>query len=67
MIYEMIAGERAINGRNTFEALLQIDQLDAESLTEPLPDSFRRIIIQSLVHEPRQRTLTMADVAAILT
>ena len=67
MLYEMITGERAINGRNILEALRQIDQLDAERLAERIPDPFRQIIVQSLAHDPRQRMLRMADVAAILT
>jgi len=67
MTYEMITGKRAINGTSIFEALRQIDQLDPESLTQGMPDPLRRILVQSLGHDPRQRTLAMADIAAILT
>jgi serine/threonine protein kinase len=67
LLYEMITGERAINGRNVLEALRQIDELDAESLASRSPEPFRRILVQSLVHDPSQRTLTMADIAGILT
>jgi alkyl hydroperoxide reductase subunit AhpC len=67
MIYEMITGKRAIDGRNVFEALRQIDQLDAESLAKHIPDPFRRILLQSLIHDSRQRTLTMSDIVATLT
>ena len=66
MVYEMITGERAISGRNIFEVLRQIDQLDAQRLAAPLPEPFRQILVQSLAHDPRQRRLTMADIAASL-
>ncbi len=66
MIYEMITGKRAISGRNIFEALHQIDELDAERLAAPIPEPFRKILVQSLVHDPRQRTMMMVDIAATL-
>ncbi len=59
-------GPRAISGRNIFEVLRQIDQLDAQRLAAPLPARFRQILVQSLVHDPRERTLTMADIATTL-
>ena len=64
MVYEMVTGQRAISGRNIFEVLRQIDQLDAQRLAAPLPEPFRQIVFQSLAHDPRQRSLTMADIAA---
>jgi hypothetical protein len=66
MVYEMLAGQRAIRGQNIFDVLRQIDQLDAQRLAAPLPEPFRQILVQSLAHDPRQRTLTMADIAATL-
>jgi hypothetical protein len=66
MVYEMLTGQRAVSGRNIFEVLRQIDELDAQRLTAPLPEPFRHVLVQSLVHDPRQRTLTMADIAAAL-
>jgi eukaryotic-like serine/threonine-protein kinase len=66
MTYEMITGKRAINGTNIFEALRQIDQLDPENLTQGIPDPLRHILVQSLGHDPHQRTLAMADIAAVL-
>jgi alkyl hydroperoxide reductase subunit AhpC len=66
MVYEMLTGQRAVSGRNIFEVLRQIDELDAQRLTAPLPEPFRHVLVQSLVHDPRLRTLTMADIAAAL-
>jgi alkyl hydroperoxide reductase subunit AhpC/tRNA A-37 threonylcarbamoyl transferase component Bud32 len=66
MVYEMVTGQRAIHGRNIFEVLRQIDQLDGQRLAASLPDPFRRIISHSLTHDARQRILTMADIAATL-
>jgi alkyl hydroperoxide reductase subunit AhpC len=66
IIYEMLTGQRAISGRNILEVLHQIDKLDAQRLAASLPEPFRRIVIQSLAHDPRQRKLTMTDIAAML-
>jgi serine/threonine protein kinase len=66
MLYEMVTGERAIRGRNIFEVLRQIDQLDPQRLAAPMPEPLRQIMVEALVANPRQRTLTMADIAAML-
>jgi eukaryotic-like serine/threonine-protein kinase len=66
MVYEMLSGQRAISGRNIFEVLRQIDQLDSQRLAAPMPEPFRQIVVQSLAHDPLERTLTMADIAATL-
>jgi len=66
MVYEMITLPAGHQRANIFEVPRQIDQLDAQRLSAPLPEPFRQILVQSLAHDPRQRTLTMADIAAML-
>jgi alkyl hydroperoxide reductase subunit AhpC len=66
MIYEMLTGQRGISGRNIFDVLRQIDQLDARRLAASLPKPFEQIVSLSLANDPLQRSLSMADIAATL-
>jgi hypothetical protein len=63
---ERHGNQRAIRRQTIFDVLRQIDQLDAQRLAAPLPEPFRQIVSQSLAHDPRQRSPTMADIAATL-
>jgi hypothetical protein len=65
IVYEMLTGQRAISGQKIFD-VLRHDQLDAQRLAAPLLEPFRQILVQSLAHDPHQRSLTMADIAASL-
>ena len=66
IIYEMLSGERAIRGDNLLSVLRQIDTLDAARYAEGMPEPFATILRRALVTDPKQRDITMADIAELL-
>lgn len=66
MTYEMVTGQKAINGGNLLNVLRQIDTLDAARYAEGQPEPFATILGRSLVTDPKRRDISMAEIAELL-
>jgi alkyl hydroperoxide reductase subunit AhpC len=66
VIYEMLAGRKAVDGANLLDVLRQIDSLDAERCASALPEPFATIVRRALTGDPHQRDITMSDIADLL-
>jgi hypothetical protein len=59
----MLSGRQAIQAENIFDALRQIDEVDADRFAAEAPEPFREIIAAALVREPHDRLITMEQIA----
>jgi alkyl hydroperoxide reductase subunit AhpC len=66
MSYEMVTGQKAISGGNLLSVLRQIDTLDAARYADGQPEPFATILRRSLVTDPKQRDISMAEIAELL-
>ncbi len=66
VLYEMLTGERAIRADNLLDVLRQIDAIDGAKYADGMPEPFDTILRRSLVSDPRQRDITMSDIADLL-
>jgi hypothetical protein len=66
MSYEMLTGQKAINGGNLLNVLRQIDTLDAARYAEGQPEPFATILGRALVTDPKRRDISMAEIAELL-
>jgi alkyl hydroperoxide reductase subunit AhpC len=67
ILFEMLSGRRAIQAENIFDALRQIDEIDAERFAAESPEPFREIIAAALVRDPHERQITMDQIAERLS
>jgi alkyl hydroperoxide reductase subunit AhpC len=66
ILYEMIAGHKAVTAANLLEALSFIEHLDPAPLAQRMPAPFGRILRAALINDPAKRTLTMEEIAQFL-
>jgi serine/threonine-protein kinase len=66
MLYEMLAGQKAIRGDNLLDVLRQIDAIDGAHLAKDLAEPFGTILRKTLVSDIRQRELSMNEIAELL-
>lgn len=66
MIYEMLAGQKAIRSGNLLTVLRQIDTLDGDHYADGMPEPFGTILRRALVTDPKQRDITMVDIIELL-
>jgi len=66
IIYEMLSGQKAIRSGHLLSVLRQIDSLDSSRYAEGMPEPFGTILRRSLVTNPGQRDITMADIVDLL-
>ncbi len=66
MLYEMLAGQKAIRGDNLLDVLRQIDAIDGERYASEVPEPFATILRKTLVADVRQRELSMNEIAELL-
>jgi eukaryotic-like serine/threonine-protein kinase len=66
MLYEMVAGEKAIQGGNLLEVLRRIDTLEAEQYAQRMPEPLAGILRRALMTDPRHRGITMSEIAELL-
>jgi eukaryotic-like serine/threonine-protein kinase len=67
ILYEMLSGRQAIQAENIFDALRQIDEVDPDRFAAEVPEPFREIIAAALVRDPRDRQITMEQIAERLS
>jgi serine/threonine protein kinase len=63
IFYEMLTGRPAVSGNSILELLMRIEQFDAERYIAGLPEPFVGILCESLVSQPQDRHVTMAQIA----
>jgi alkyl hydroperoxide reductase subunit AhpC len=66
VLYEMLTGRPAFTGENVLRVLDQIRNVTPDRYAAEVPEPFRDILGGSLVREPRDRTLSMERIAAML-
>ena len=66
VIYEMLAGERAITGSNVIETLHNIEEFDAGPLLAKIPERFQPTLEKALARMPGDR-LSMNELAEAMT
>ena len=66
VLFEMVAGRRAIHATNLLEALQGVQRVDGAALAQELPAPFDDIVRRALIVDPNLRTLRMADIADML-
>ncbi len=67
VLFEMQSGRRAIGGDNLFDALKQIETIDAARLADGAPEPLNTILRRALVVDPSRRDITMAEIAEMLS
>ncbi len=63
IFYEMLTGRPAVSGNSIVEVLMRIEQFDADTCVAGLPEPFAGIFRESLVRQPTDRHVTMAQIA----
>ena len=63
ILYELLTGRRALSGANLMDVLRQLDRLDPEEYAAGAPEPFAGVLRETLVNDPAQRRITMAQVA----
>jgi serine/threonine protein kinase len=61
--FEMLTGRRAFDGDNVLQVLDHIRNADAELLASQVPEPFASILARALAREPRERSITMREIA----
>jgi serine/threonine protein kinase len=62
-LFEMLSGRRAFDGDNVLQVLERIRNADADELASLVPEPFASIVARALVREPRNRNITMREIA----
>jgi serine/threonine-protein kinase len=63
ILFELLGGRQAISAANVLEALRQIDAIEPDRLASEAPEPFRAILRAALVRDPRERQITMMEIA----
>ena len=63
MLCEMLSGERVFAGANVLQVLQRIINVNADEWAAKVPAPFTEIVRRALVRDPRQRTITMREIA----
>jgi serine/threonine-protein kinase len=66
MLYEMLTGLRAFPGPSIPEILDQVQAADPDHYAAAVPEPFATVLGRALVREPRDRTITMQEIAQAL-
>ncbi len=66
IVYEMLAGEKAIRGANLLDVLRQIDTLDATRYADGMPEPMATVLRRSLARDSARRDITMTEIADLL-
>jgi alkyl hydroperoxide reductase subunit AhpC len=66
VLYEMLTGRVAFTGDNVLQVLAQIRSVDPARYAAEVPSPFDRVLRDALVPDPRQRRVTMDQVAHLL-
>jgi alkyl hydroperoxide reductase subunit AhpC len=67
ILYELLTGERRYADDNVLEVLRKIRSIDPSTFADCLQEPFRAVVGRMLVHEPRSRTISMAEVSEVLS
>jgi serine/threonine-protein kinase len=67
VLFEMLAGRKAFAGDNVLQVLSEIRKVEPARYAADLPEPFAKIVRASLAREPRDRLLTMEQIAEMLT
>lgn len=67
VLYEMVAGRRAVAGKHVLQVLHGIETLDADRLAADVPPPFPGILRKALVLEAEHRTAGMHEIAELLS
>lgn len=63
ILYEMLAGQPAVTGKNIVELLLRMEQFDAADIVSNVPEQFAAILRRCLEAQAVDRKITMAEIA----
>ncbi len=63
VLYEMLTGREAFPGDNVLQVLSQIRNVDADNYAAQVPEPFAKILRRALVCNPRERLITMQEIA----
>jgi serine/threonine-protein kinase len=63
ILYEALTGRRALAGANLIDVLRRLDRLDPDVYAAGAPEPFAGVLRETLVNDPAQRRITMAQVA----
>jgi serine/threonine protein kinase len=63
VLYEMLTGRPALSGSTIWDVLRTIEQWDPSRFVAEVPEPFAGLLHQSLAREPRDRAITMAQIA----
>jgi serine/threonine-protein kinase len=66
VLYEMLTGRPAVSGKGILDVLRHVEEFDASSYAGEVPEPFAAILLDSLVREPAERRITMAQIGARL-
>lgn len=66
ILYEIATGRPAVANGMLMAVMRRIENLDPEQLAADTPEPFAGILRRSLVNDPGRRTITMAEIAALL-
>lgn len=67
ILYEMLTGQPAVTGHSIMAVLLRIEQFDASHYVKDVREPFASILRESLVRNPAERRMTMAEFVERLT
>jgi serine/threonine-protein kinase len=66
ILYEMVSGQKAIRGGSLLEVLRRIDTLEGEQYAQNMPEPLATILRRTLKSDPRERDITMSEIAELL-
>ena len=66
ILYELLTGIRSFGDRNILEILKLVRSIEPGTYADPLEEPFRSLVRKMLVRAPADRTITMAEIEAIL-
>jgi eukaryotic-like serine/threonine-protein kinase len=66
ILYELATSKTAFQAENLFQVLDQIRSVNPDPMAAETPEPFASLLRQLLIADPRQRTITMKDVAETL-
>jgi eukaryotic-like serine/threonine-protein kinase len=67
ILFELATGKTAFPGPNLFQILDQIRSVEPETFAAEVPEPFATLLRALLIPDPARRTITMREVAEILT
>jgi alkyl hydroperoxide reductase subunit AhpC len=67
IIHEMVTGRPVFQGRDLFQVLRTVEQVNPDRIAAQVPEPLAGILRESLIADHSKRTISMADIGRLLT